>query len=211
VGGGGRGLEWTLDGVHLFRNAKVTFTKLSCSMLTSGFWPRVRARALCAPVFLGSLPRKTRRCAPPRPSQLRCFLFDPQKYLHSFELGPPTSRDFFYPLDHRGYEIGNPLGSNYVPMRPDALIFSVFSFFYSLRIFSFCYSLLFPLSFSFTFSSYSSLLILLFLSLLILLVGAILLLLLLPFLIHLGSNSCKYRCDHTSYNYCFILFLATLY
>ena len=36
---------------------------------TSGFWPRVRARALRAPVFLGSLLR---------PSQLRCFLFTPQ-------------------------------------------------------------------------------------------------------------------------------------
>ncbi len=67
------------------------------------------------------------------------------------------------------------LWSNYLPMRPDAIIFSFF--FYSFRIFSFCYSLLFCLSFSF--SSYSSLLILLFLSLLILLVGALLLLLIL--------------------------------
>ncbi len=62
-----------------------------------GFWPRVRARARRAPVFLGSLPRQTGRCAPPRPSQLRCFLFDPQKYLQSIELGPPTSRAFFFP------------------------------------------------------------------------------------------------------------------
>ena len=37
---------------------------------TSGFWPRVHARALRAPVFLGALPRQTGRCAPPRPSQL---------------------------------------------------------------------------------------------------------------------------------------------
>jgi hypothetical protein len=73
------------------------------------------------------------------------------------------------------------LGSNYVSLRPDTLIFSVFSFFYSFRILSFSYALLFRLSFSFSFSSYSSLLILLFLSLLILLVGAILLLLILPF------------------------------
>jgi hypothetical protein len=29
------------------------------SLNTSGFWPRVRARALCAPVFLNSLPRQT--------------------------------------------------------------------------------------------------------------------------------------------------------
>jgi hypothetical protein len=32
----------------------------------------VRARALHAPVFLGSLTRQTGRCAPPRLSQLRC-------------------------------------------------------------------------------------------------------------------------------------------
>ncbi len=31
---------------------------------TNGFWPRVRARALRAPVFLGSLPCQTGRCAP---------------------------------------------------------------------------------------------------------------------------------------------------
>jgi hypothetical protein len=31
---------------------------------TSGFWPRVRARALRAPVFLNSLPPQTGRCAP---------------------------------------------------------------------------------------------------------------------------------------------------
>ncbi len=46
---------------------------------TSGFWPRVRARALRAPVFSGSLPHQPGRCAPPRLSQLRCFLFDPPK------------------------------------------------------------------------------------------------------------------------------------
>jgi hypothetical protein len=32
---------------------------------TSGFWSRVRARALRAPVFLGSLTRRKGRCAPP--------------------------------------------------------------------------------------------------------------------------------------------------
>jgi hypothetical protein len=95
----------------------------------------------------------------------------PKKYLHSIELGPPTSRAFFYPLDHRGYEIGSPLGSNYVPMRPDAQIFSVFSFFYGLSIFSsFLFVILFffvsPFPFPFLlillflfFSSYPSLLI----------------------------------------------------
>ncbi len=43
----------------------------------------MRARALLAPVFLSSLPPQTGRCAPPRPSQLRCFLFDLQKYIKS--------------------------------------------------------------------------------------------------------------------------------
>jgi hypothetical protein len=53
---------------------------------TSGFWPRVRARALRAPVFLGSLPR---------PSQLRCSpkikykLFQETKCLPS---GPNSDR-----------------------------------------------------------------------------------------------------------------------
>ncbi len=143
------------------------------------FWPRVRARALRAPVFLSSLPPQKGRCAPPphRPSQLRCFLFDLPKYIKihkvltceeyravsgvfqnidphplstqrvcppaaqkaggthspgiegvgvniledarhwigllqyylstikSIELEPPTSRAFFFPLDHGGCEI----------------------------------------------------------------------------------------------------------
>ncbi len=34
-------------------------------IVTSGFWPRVRAHALRAPVFLGSLPHQTGRCASP--------------------------------------------------------------------------------------------------------------------------------------------------
>jgi hypothetical protein len=40
---------------------------------TSGFWPRVRARALRAPVFLGSLPRQTGRCAPPPHSSFAAY------------------------------------------------------------------------------------------------------------------------------------------
>ncbi len=146
----------------------------STILKTSGFWPRVRARALRAPVFLGSLPHQTGRCAPPsRPSQLR--------YIYNLSnLGRPRQGLFSIHLDHRGYEKGSPL-----PPRPahrsftdpSSNIFEVklctdatrrpnffgFSFFYSFRIFSVCYSLLFRLSFSFSFSSYSSLLILLFL------------------------------------------------
>ena len=102
------------------------------------------------------------------------------------KLGPPTSRAFFFPLDHTGYEIGGPLrpappiaaslilpvmfwGQNYVPVRPYGLTFIVFFLFlYSFLIFSFCYSLLILLSFLISFYSY--LLFLLFLSLLILLI-----------------------------------------
>jgi len=47
---------------------------------TSGFWQRVRARALRAAVFLGSLPSKRGAARPPpRPSQLCCFLFYSRK------------------------------------------------------------------------------------------------------------------------------------
>ncbi len=42
---------------------------------TSRVLARVRARALRAPVFLSSLTQETGRYAPPRPSQLRYFLF----------------------------------------------------------------------------------------------------------------------------------------
>jgi hypothetical protein len=54
---------------------------------TSGFWPRVRARALRAPVFLGSW-RRQRALRAPRPSQLRCFLFTPQ----NLSAGPNSGR-----------------------------------------------------------------------------------------------------------------------
>ncbi len=66
----------------------------------------VRARALCAPVFFSSLPRQTGRCAP-FPAH-RSFAAS-QKYIKSIELGPPTSKAFFFPQDHRGYEKWGPL------------------------------------------------------------------------------------------------------
>jgi hypothetical protein len=40
---------------------------------TSGFWPRVRAR------LFGLIAKPNGALRAPRPSQLRCFLFDPQK------------------------------------------------------------------------------------------------------------------------------------
>ncbi len=92
----------------------------------------MRARALCAPVFLSSLPPQTGRCAPPTcPPQLRCFSFDPQKYIKSIQLGPPT----FFPLDHMQTEEA----MKYEALAPAP----VFRFLYGFWIFSFCYSLLF--------------------------------------------------------------------
>ncbi len=80
----------------------------------------MRARALRAPVFLSSLPPQTGRCAPlPRPSQLRCFLFDPQKYIKSIELGPPRSRVFFFPQ-----RLWNTVWGPLPPPRPSQLRWS---------------------------------------------------------------------------------------
>ena len=96
----------------------------------------------CAPV----------RCAPPpRPSQLRCFLFDPKNQIKSIELGTPTSWAFFFPLDHRGY------------------VLFVFSFFL-IDFWSFLFVILFLFFSPFLISSHSSILILVFLSVLILLI-----------------------------------------
>ncbi len=81
-------------------------------LFTSGFLPRVRARALRAPVFLSLLLPQTGALRAPSPSPIALiFLFNPQKYIKSIELGPPTASAFFFPLDHRGYEIWGPLPS----------------------------------------------------------------------------------------------------
>jgi hypothetical protein len=45
-------------------NICTVYSLLTLVFTTSRFWPRVRARALRAPVFLGALPRQTGRCAP---------------------------------------------------------------------------------------------------------------------------------------------------
>ncbi len=130
------------------------------------------ARALRAPVFLGSLPRQTGRCVPPPPIAAALL------QIKSVELGLPTSRAFFFPQEHLGYEIccppaprvahrsfadpsGNILGSKLCTGAAIHPIFLVYLF-YSFWIFSFYYPLPFLLSFLI-------LLILLYLSLLILL------------------------------------------
>ncbi len=104
-----------------------------------------------------------------RPPARRSFAVSystPQKIYKIYRTWAAHVKGFFFPLDHRGYEIGDPLspappiaalqyfwGHNYFSVRPH---FLVFSFFNSFWIFSFCNSLLFLLSFST--SSYSSLL-----------------------------------------------------
>jgi hypothetical protein len=141
----------------------------------------VRARALRAPVFLSSLPRKqgAARHPPPRPTQLRCFSFDPQKYIKSIELGPPTSKAFFFPLDHMQTEeamkcevtcprpahrsfadpSSNILGSKLCTGATIRPIFFGFSFFvfWSFLFVILCFSYLLFILFLFI-SSYSSLL-----------------------------------------------------
>ena len=137
----------------------------------------MRARALRAPVFLGSLPRQTGRCAPPLPAH-RSFAvsyFTPKNILNLSNLGRPRQGPFSF---HRNteamkYEVHLPpaspiaallilpailLGSNYVAMRPYALMFSFFLQFLDLfLLFSSFSSLLF--TFFLFFSSYPSLLI----------------------------------------------------
>ena len=81
----------------------------------------------------------------------------PKNIYNLSNLGRPHQGLFFSTGPQRLWKMRTPARQNYVPMRPYALIFSVCYFFYSFWIFSFCYSLLFLLSFSI--SSYSSLLI----------------------------------------------------
>jgi hypothetical protein len=160
------------------------------SFNTSGFWPRVRARALRAPV-----PRQMGRCA--------VSYLTPKNILNLSNLGRPRQGPFSF---HRNteameYEVHLPpaspiaallilpaifWGQNYVPVPPYALIF--FWFFFSIVFGSFLFIILFPF-----YSPFQFLLILLFLSLLILLVGAILrllFLLLLYFKLFVDLQTC---------------------
>jgi hypothetical protein len=122
------------------------------------------ARARTRLFGLIAMPNGALRAPPPCPSQLRCFL--------SVELGPPRSRAFFFPQEHRGYEIwgqpapriayrsfadpsGNILGSKLctgATKRPN-----FFWFFFSIVFGSFLFIILFPF-----FSPFQFLLILLF-------------------------------------------------
>ncbi len=130
------------------------------STVTSGFWPRLRARALRAPSFWAHCHANRALRPPPRPTQLRCFSFDPQKYIKSIELGPPTSKPFFFPLDHLQTEeamkcevpcprpahrsfadpSSNILGSKFCTSATISLNFFGFSFFLFLDLFFLLFS-----------------------------------------------------------------------
>jgi hypothetical protein len=58
------------------------------------------ARARTRLFGLIAMQNRALRAHPPCPSQLRCFSFEPQKYMKFIELGPPTSKAFFFPLDY---------------------------------------------------------------------------------------------------------------
>ncbi len=132
---------------------------------TSGFCPRVRARALRAPVFFNSLPSQTGRCAPLAAHRSFAASYSALKNIYNLSnLGRPRQGLF---SSHWTQRLWGPLppvpplpaifwGQKYIPVRPYALIFSVFLFF-SCWIFSFRYSLFFLISF--LISSYYSLLI----------------------------------------------------
>jgi hypothetical protein len=63
--------------------------------VTSVFCPRVRARALRAPVFFSSLPRQTGRCAPLPPAPASLLLIQPPKIYKIYRIWVADVKDFF--------------------------------------------------------------------------------------------------------------------
>jgi hypothetical protein len=107
---------------------------------------------------------KTGRCAPPPANRSFAASYSNPKNIYNLsKLGRPRQGlfSFHWTTEAVKYEAPCPpsrpsqllilptifLGSTYVPMRPCVLILSLFSFFCSFWIFSFCYSL-FLLSFT---------------------------------------------------------------
>jgi len=146
--------------VHLFTYISPFFSfsialfRSICIYILVGFG-RACAPVRCAhPSFWAHCHPKRGAARPPCPSQLRCFSFDPQKYIKSIQLGPPTSKAFFTPLNHMQTAEAPPahrssadpsrniLGSKLCTGATIRPTFSGFLF-YIFLIFSFCYSLLF--------------------------------------------------------------------
>ncbi len=149
----------------------------------------MRARALRAPSFLGSLPRQTGRCAPPAHRSFAASYLTQKNILNLSNLGRPRQGLFSFhrTTEAMKYEVpcpsprpsqlrwsfsGNILGSKLcigATIRPKFFRFSLFCIAFGSVLFVILFFLIY---------SYSSLLILLFLPLLILLVGTMLRLLL---------------------------------
>jgi hypothetical protein len=153
--------------------------KLPLIFKTSGFWPRVRARALRSPVFLGSLPRQTGRYAP-LISAHRSFAasyLTPKNLFYLLNLGRPRQGLFSF---HRTTEAmkcevhlppappiaaslilpaiiwGSKLCTN-ATIRPNFLfVFLFYSFWIFFFLFSSLSSLLFNFFLFFTFLFFSS-------------------------------------------------------
>jgi hypothetical protein len=85
-----------------YRNATSKYLK------TSGFWPRVRARAQRAPVFLGSLPCQTGRCAPPPPIAASLLLIRPPKIFTIYRTWAAYVKGFFLSTKAMKYEVPCP-------------------------------------------------------------------------------------------------------
>ena len=111
---------------------------------TSGFWPRVRARALRAPVFLSSLPPQTGRCVPPLPVHRSQEVWGPPPP------APPIAASLILPAIFWGQRLKIMYRCDHTPY--------FFRFFFSIFFGSFLFVILF-----FFFSPYQFLL-LLFLS-----------------------------------------------
>ncbi len=93
---------------------------------TSGFWPRVRARALRAPVFLGSLPRQTGRCAPPPPIAASLLLIQPPKIFTIYRTWAAHVQGFF--LSNEPQRLWNMRSPS--PPRPSQLCWSFRQYFW---------------------------------------------------------------------------------
>ncbi len=109
---------------------------------TSGFWPRVRARALRAPAKSGLLTCQTGRCAPLAHGSFAASYTSPKNNYFQKQIASLLAQTRALPIAASLILSAIFWGQN-VLVRPYALTFKVFPFW----IFSFCYSLLFLLSF----------------------------------------------------------------
>ncbi len=125
--------EWLWEEIEISITYKIFIKKYVVNVFqlpsrqifrTSGFWPRVRARALRAPVFLGSLPCQRGRCAPPPAHRSFAASYSTPKNIYNLSnLGRLRQGLFSF---HKGYEKWDPLP----PPRPSQLRWSFRQYFW---------------------------------------------------------------------------------